>query len=54
LLSAVAAKGLAELNIKKSGMEIKEYISLKKELVPKTYTTNWVKVRKVVKALKVI
>ena len=61
LSSAAAAEGFAELDIKegeieikKSGMEIKEYISLKKELAPKTYIINWVSVRKVVKALGVI
>ena len=59
--NTLVAEGLTKLNIKegeieiKEGrMEIKEYISLKEELVPKTYTTNWTRVRKVVKALRVI
>jgi len=47
LLLAVVTEGLTELDIKEDeikikegGMEIKEYISLEKELVPKTYVTN--------------
>ena len=55
----VVAEGLTKLSVKegkikiKGGMEIKEYISLE-ELIPKTYVTNWIRVRKVVKALGVI
>ena len=47
LLSAVAVKGFAELDVKKdkieiekNKIEIKEYIFLEKELAPKTYTIN--------------
>ena len=47
------AEGLAELDVEEGRMEIKEYVSLE-ELLPKTYATNWTKVRKVVKALGVI
>ena len=61
LLLEIVIKGLAELNVKKgeieikeSGMEIKEYISLEEELVFKTCIINWIKVKKVVKALGVI
>jgi hypothetical protein len=61
LLLVIVTEGLAKLNIKEGeikikegGMEIKEYISLEEELILKTYITNWIKVRKVVKALGVI
>jgi len=54
LLLTAVIKGLAKLNIKKGKMEIKEYISLKEELIPKTYAINWVRVRKVIKALGAI
>jgi len=47
LLSAVVTEGLAELDVKEGeikieegGIEIKEYISLEEELVPKTCATN--------------
>jgi len=61
LLLAVPIEGLAELDIKEGeieikegGMEIKEYVSLKEELIPKTYVINWIKIRKVIKALGII
>ena len=50
---AVVTEGLAKLDVEKGKIEIKEYISLE-ELLLKTYTTNWIRVRKVVKALGVI
>ena len=43
-----------EIEIKEGGMEIKEYVSLKEELIPKTYVINWIKIRKVIKALGII
>ena len=46
-------EGLAELDVK-GGMEIKEYISEEEELAPETCTINWTKIRKVIKALRVI
>jgi len=54
---AVVVEGLAELDVKneikieEGGMEIEEYVSLEEELAPKTCTTNWKRIRKVVKAL---
>ena len=54
LLLIVVIEGLAKLNIKKGEMEIEEYVSLEEELVPKIYVINWVRVRKVVKALGAI
>ena len=57
LPSAVVAEGLAELDVKseikieEGGMEIKKYVSLEEELAPETCTTNWKRVKKVIKAL---
>ena len=53
LLLAVVVKGLAKFDVE-GEIRIKEYISLKEELIPKTYMTNWTRVRKVVKTLGVI
>jgi len=40
LLSTVVTEGLAKLDVEKGKIEIKEYISLEEELVPKTYVIN--------------
>jgi len=40
LPSAAVTKVLTKLNAKEGGIEIKEYISLKEELIPKAYITN--------------
>ena len=59
MLLAAVTEGLTELGIKegeikiKGRMEIKEYVSLE-ELAPKTCVINWIRVKKVVKALGVI
>jgi len=37
---AVIVEVLTKLNAEEGGIEIKEYVSLKEELVPKAYITN--------------
>jgi len=54
LLSAAVIEVLTKLDAEEGGMEIEEYISLEEELVPKACVINWIKVRKVIKALGVI
>jgi len=54
LLLVTVMEVLAELNAKEGGMEIEEYVSLEEELVPKAYVINWIRVKKVIKALGVI
>jgi len=54
LPSAAITKILAKLDAEEGRMEIKEYVFLEEELIPKAYITNWTRIKKIIKALGVI